>query len=61
MDPIERMMWKELGRSWLIPRSVKEAVAFEWERGRPAVAVAILAAFQGSVMAFVAAVMVRFL
>lgn len=61
MDPIERMMWKELGRSWLIPRSIKEAIAFEWERGRPGAGVAILAAFQGAAVALAAAVMTRFL
>jgi len=60
MDPIERMMWKELARSWLIPRSVKEAVAFEWARGRPGVGIAILAVFQCAAMAFAVAVTVKF-
>jgi hypothetical protein len=46
MSPAERKMLHVLDRSWLIPGSVKNAIKYEWARGKPGVALAMLALWQ---------------
>jgi hypothetical protein len=42
----ERKMLHVLDRSWLIPGGVKNAIKYEWERGKPGVALGMLALWQ---------------
>jgi hypothetical protein len=46
MSPAERKMLQVLDRSWLIPGSVKSAIKYEWARGKPGVALGMLALWQ---------------
>ena len=46
MHPMEILALEMLDRSWLIPRGVKKAVRFEWERDNTGTALTYLLAYQ---------------